>query len=261
VIEPSLEVHQSKQQIWNLFHSGSRDCRAVKIRKNKLVYASGDRDAMVYCVEKGQIKEVLISPEGKECLLAIHTTGDILGELCLCGQIRRFESAIAMQDSLLRRIPGRVFLNMLRRESLMECLVQFLVSRMSEQWEVITTLLTVNSEQRLARTLLRLASSLGREHAGWTRIIQRLRHEELAEMVGLTRSRIGFFLRKFRTLGLVETDRSHCLLISERGLEEYTEGFESSPGRGGCELRYTDQGIVVIADPDPPRPCQSTRAV
>jgi CRP-like cAMP-binding protein len=258
VIDSTFQFYQSKQQLRKLFQSGSPDCRVVKIRKNSPVYASGERDAMIYCVVSGQIKEVLISPEGKECLLAIHTAGDILGELCLCGQERRLETSTAMRDSLLTRIPGRVFLSMLRRESQMESLVQYLASRIAEQKEVITTLLTVNSEQRLAKTLLRLATNLGMENAGSKRIIQRIRHEELAEMVGTTRSRIGVFLKKFRGLGLIDLDKDRCLLVNERGLEQFIEGFESQYEKETGGFQAPDLNVRNAPNLSSPQLCQTT---
>ena len=231
MILETLTLHQSKVMLRKLFRSDSPDCRVVKVAKKEHVYTSGERDSMIYCVESGRVKEVLISPEGKECLLAIHTVGDIFGELCLCGQNMRLETTTAMQDTVLKRIPSRAYISMLGRGSLLENLVQYLASRIADQQNVIATLLTENSEQRLAKTLLRLAHKLGRDEARSTCITQRIRHEELAEMVGTTRSRIGFFLKRFREMGMIDLNQDRCLMVREKKLEEYIDGFEFPYGK------------------------------
>ena len=231
MIEATAQYQEVQQLIRKLFQSGSPDCRLLKIKKNDYVYTCGERDSMIYSLESGQVKEVLISPEGKECLIAIHAAGDIFGELSLCGQDLRFETTVAMQDCSIRRIPSSSFLRQLERASLLHSLVQYLALRIADQQEVITTLLTVNSEQRLAKTLLRLARKIGRDDSRGKRLTHRLHHTELAEMVGTTRSRIGYFLKRFRELGLVDLGADHSLLIFDRKLSEYIEQYEFPFGR------------------------------
>ncbi len=243
MIEQTFQFHQSRQQIRKLFQNGSPDCRVMHVRKQDYVYTCGERDSMIYCLESGQVKEVLISPEGKECLIAIHAAGDIFGELCLYGQTMRLETTMAMQNSTLKRIPSRAFMSMLERASLLNSLVQYLTSRIAEQQEVIATLLTVNSEQRLAKTLLRLARKLGRGNSSGRHLTQRLRQDELAEMVGTTRSRICFFLKRFRELGLVGLNANRCLFINETKLSEHIERFEFPFGKGIVDLRPKDQDL------------------
>ncbi len=245
--EQTHQAGQFKLQIKEFFRKEFLNCRMIRLAKHDHVYTCGDDDPVVYFIESGQVKILLLSPEGKECLLAIHTAGDIFGESSLAGQGVRLDTAVAMQDVVLKQIPCRSFLSTLKRESMLEGLVQYMVLRIAEQQDVITSLLTANSEQRLAMTLLHLARRLGKNDPRSVLIQQKISHEELAEMVGTTRPRIGTFLKRFRELGLVELSSERCLIVKERKLREYLERIacaeddrlEFMPGlRGGkCENR------------------------
>ena len=185
---------------------------------------------MVYCIESGQVKLTLVSPEGKECLLAIHTSGDIFGELCICGQSLRPDTATTMQEATIRKMPYRSFLSLLRRESLLEGLVEYLATRISEQQQVIRTLITTSSEPRLAITLLRLGRRLGKSDLCNTCINQKISHEELAGMVGTTRPRIGIFLKKFREMGMIELNENRCIVIKEKEIRDYLDKIANGVG-------------------------------
>lgn len=137
--------------------------RAVTLPRHATVYNSGDQDEMVYFIESGQIKLLLLSPEGKECLLAIHGPGDIFGELCLSGLGARRETATAMEETILKRIPCHQFFTRLSRDSLFGGFVQYLAVRIADQQQVIANLVTVDSEQRLGKTLLQLATTMGKK--------------------------------------------------------------------------------------------------
>ncbi len=223
MMEQSLKPSQSKQQILKIFQNGSPECRLVRVRRRDFVYTSGECDSMIYYLERGQVNELLISREGKECLIAIHNAGDIFGELCLCGQVLRSGTTVAMQDSILRRIPSHAFLSLLERGSMLHNLVQYLAARIAEQEEIISSLLTVNSELRLAKTLLRLFRRLASDDALSKPPVLRLRQEELAEMVGTTRTRIGIFLKHFRQLGSIEVSADRAILVNQQKLTEYVE--------------------------------------
>jgi len=133
--------------------------RAVKVARHANVYTCGDQDEMVYFIESGQIKLLMLSPEGRECLLAIHSAGDTFGELCLSGSGARLETATAMEETNLNKIPRSQFLARLRRDSLLEGFVRYLALRIADQQRVIANLVTVDSEQRLGKTLLQLLGS------------------------------------------------------------------------------------------------------
>jgi len=176
---------------------------------------------MVYFIESGQIKLLMLSPEGKECLLAIHTAGDIFGELFLAGLSSRLEAAIAMKETVLKSIPGEAFLDCLDSHSLLEGFAQHLATRISEQQRIIATLLTVDSEHRLGETLLLLARKLGKPNIRSTRIEYKITHEDLSRMVGTTRPRVTHFLGRFRGLGLIEMSSDHHLIVNEKKLANY----------------------------------------
>ena len=118
---------------------------------------------MVYFVESGQVKLLMLSSEGKECLLAIYSGGDIFGELCLSGIGARVETATAMKATTVKQIPYSQFFARLHRDSLFEGFVRYLAVRIADQQQIIANLVTVDSEQRLGQTLLQLAAPWARK--------------------------------------------------------------------------------------------------
>jgi CRP/FNR family transcriptional regulator, cyclic AMP receptor protein len=94
-----------KQQLRDSLVRETRGSRAIKIGKHTNIYTCGDKGATVYFIESGQVKLVTVSPEGKECLLAIYTPGDIFGEMCIAGLGERLETATAMEPTELKLIP------------------------------------------------------------------------------------------------------------------------------------------------------------
>jgi CRP/FNR family transcriptional regulator, cyclic AMP receptor protein len=196
------------------------------IAKHAHVYICGEHDAMVYVIVSGHIKLLVLAPDGKQCLLAIYTAGDIFGELCLAEGSGRRETATAMDDTIVKQIPCAQFLLRLSRDALLEGFVRYLAVRIADQQQVIANLVTVDSEQRLAKTLLHLAHQLGLHDPRSIRIAQKISHAELAEMVGTTRPRISHFMKHFRDLGLIELTPEHHLIIKEQRLTAYVE-----PGR------------------------------
>ena len=220
MIQQTPEAERFKEQMRDSLQSETLNSRAMTIPRHANVYTCGDRDEMVYFIESGQIKLLLLSPEGKECLLAIHSSGDIFGELCLAG-LARHESATAMKETRLKRIPCSQFFARLSRDSLFEGFVRYLAVRIADQQQVIANLVTADSEQRLGQTLLQLARTLGKKDPRSIRIEQKISHEELSEMVGTTRPRISFFMKRFRKRGLIETNSDHFLIIKESKLADY----------------------------------------
>jgi len=199
-----------------------RNSRAIRIPKHANVYVCGEEDEMVYFVESGQVKLVLLSSEGKECMLALHASGEVFGELCLSGTTRRAETATAMEDTLLKKVPGARFLERLAMDSLLEGFIKYLAVRIADQQEVIANLVTVDSEQRLGRTLLHLAMQLGKKGPSSTILELRISHEELSKMIGTTRPRVSVFMQRFRNLGLIElSKKEHYLIVKEDKLTAY----------------------------------------
>jgi CRP/FNR family transcriptional regulator, cyclic AMP receptor protein len=221
VIQQSPQADKFKQQLRVSLERETLNTRAIKVPRHSNVYTCGDQDDMVYFVEGGQVKLLMLSSEGKECLLAIHSGGDIFGELCLSGSGARLETATAMKATTLKQIPSSQFFARLTRDSLLEGFVRYLAVRVAEQQQVIANLVTVDSEQRLGQTLLQLGRTMGKKDPHSIRIELKISHEELSEMVGTTRPRISFFMQRFHHLGLIETNSDRFFIIKEKKLTDY----------------------------------------
>jgi CRP/FNR family transcriptional regulator, cyclic AMP receptor protein len=233
MIQQTPQIDPFKQQLRESLQRETFNSRAVKIARHDNVYTCGDHDEMVYFIESGQIKLLMLSSEGKECLLAIHSAGDIFGELCLSGLGARQETATAMEETIVKKIPSSQFLAHLSRDSLLEGFVRYLAVRIAEQQQLIANLVTVDSEQRLGKTLLQLARTLGKKDQLSTRIELKISHDELSEMVGTTRPRISVFMQRFRNLGLIETNLDRFLVVKGKKLTDYlalrAAGHASAP--------------------------------
>jgi CRP-like cAMP-binding protein len=220
-IQQTPQADEFKQQLRESLQRETMNSHAVKIARHDNVYSCGDQDETVYFIESGQIKLLMVSTEGKECLLAIHSGGDIFGELCLSGLGARLETATAMKATTLKQIPCSQFFARLSHDSLYEGFVRYLAVRIADQQQIIANLVTVDSEQRLGQTLLQLARTMGKKDPRSIRIELKITHEELSEMVGTTRPRISLFMQRFHNLGLIETNKDHFLIIKETKLTDY----------------------------------------
>ena len=197
--------------------------RTVKFAKRANIYSCGDKSESIYFIESGQVKLVTLSPAGKECLLAIHTPGDIFGEIGLSGFDKCMETATAMEESFIKIIPCSEFFPYLTGESLFEDFIKYLAVRIADQQRTITNLVTIDSEHRLAKTLLRLAEKLGKKDPRSVIIKHKITHEELSMMVGTTRPRISQFMRKFRKRDLIEISENRFIIVKEKNLTEYLD--------------------------------------
>jgi CRP-like cAMP-binding protein len=223
MIQETAHLDNFKRQLRDSLQRETANSRAVRIARHTNVYNSGDQDEMVYFIETGQIKLLMLSSEGKECLLAIYSDGDIFGELCLSGLGARLETATAMKATILKQIPCAQFFARLTRDSLSEGFVRYLAARIADQQQVIANLVTVDSEQRLGQTLLQLARTMGKKDPRSIRIELKITHEELSEMVGTTRPRISLFMQRFHNLGLIETNKDRFFVIKEKKLTDYLD--------------------------------------
>jgi len=219
--QAASDADKFRRQMRDSLSRETSGSRLIRVGKHENVYTCGDQDGMIYFVESGQVKLLMLSPKGKECLLAIYTAGDIFGELCLSGPGVRLETATAMRKTVLKVIPAARFCAHIRGDALFEGFLQYLVARIAEQQESIAQLMTASSERRLGKVLLRLAGKLGKKDPRSVRIEQKISHEQLSEMVGTTRPRISEFMHRFRELGLIEISMEHFLIIKEQKLAKY----------------------------------------
>jgi CRP/FNR family cyclic AMP-dependent transcriptional regulator len=176
--------------------------------KKQLVFSQGDVAADVFYIQKGKVKLTVISEHGKEAVVAILGPGEFCGEGCLTGQPKRLPTATAMTECEIMRVEKAAFVRVLHEEpAFSEIFVSYLLTRTIRVEADLVDQLFNSSEKRLARTLLQLANF---GNAGVPEpVIAKISQEMLAEMIGTTRSRVSFFMNKFRKLGFISYDTGH----------------------------------------------------
>lgn len=174
------------------------------LKKGQTVFSQGDAGNAVFYVQKGRIKLTVISKRGKEATIALLGAGNFLGEECIAGiQPQRMATAVAITPATVLRIERKEMVRVLHEEQLFsEVFVAYLLSRNARIQEDLVDHLFNSSEKRLARALLLLAQ-FGKEGTPDT-VIPKISQETLAEMIGTTRSRVSFFMNRFRKLGFIE---------------------------------------------------------
>lgn len=170
---------------------------------NRNIFSQGDPAESLYFLRKGKVKISVTSAQGKEAIVSMLNAGEFFGEGCLAGQLLRISSASTVTDCSLARIDKALMARMLHeRHGVSELFVTHLLSRNIRFEGDLVDQLFNSSEKRLARTLLLLAH-FGKESKSEP-VHPRINQEDLAQMVGTTRSRISKFMNKFRTLGFVD---------------------------------------------------------
>lgn len=176
---------------------------AARYPAKKRVFRQGDPADAVFYIQEGKVKLTVVSEQGKEAVIAMLGTGDFFGEGCLAGQPLHIATAVAMSDSAIARIEIDTMIRVLRDEpKLSEMFMAFLLSRNIQFEADLVDQLFNSSERRLARILLLLAN-FGKEGKMET-VIPKISQEVLAAKVGTTRSRVNYFMNKFRKLGFIE---------------------------------------------------------
>ena len=175
----------------------------VAFRKGDVVFTQGDPADAIFHIEKGKLKLTVVSSQGKEAVIALLTGGDFFGEGCLAGQIKRMSTATAMTDCETVRLDKTEMVRVLRDEPVFaELFLHHLLSRNIRIEEDLVDQLFNSSEKRLARVLLLLAN-FGKEDNP-APVIPKISQETLAEIVGTTRSRVSFFMNRFRKMGFIQ---------------------------------------------------------
>jgi CRP-like cAMP-binding protein len=169
-------------------------------RKNKLVYSQGDAADTVFYIQTGKVRFTVVSGQGKEAVVGILGPGQFFGEGCLKGHPFRIGTTRAMEECVITSITKEAMLAVLHEEpKFSELFMAYLLSRNSRIEEDLIDQLFNSSEKRLARLLL-LLSNFGKEG---NPVSVDISQEILAEMIGTTRSRVSFFMNKFRKLGFI----------------------------------------------------------
>jgi len=171
--------------------------------KDQTVFSQGDPANAVFYMQKGKIKLTVVSNNGKEAVIAILGTGDFLGEGCLTAQPLRMATATAISDCSLVRLEKVAMIRLLHEQpAFSEMFLAYVLSRNMRIEEDLVDQLFNSSEKRLARVLLLLAN-FGKEGKPEP-VVAKMSQETLAEMIGTTRSRVSFFMNKFRKMGFIE---------------------------------------------------------
>jgi CRP/FNR family transcriptional regulator, cyclic AMP receptor protein len=170
--------------------------------KKKEIFSQGDTADSVFHIQRGKVKLTVVSKTGKEATIGILGEGDFFGEAALAGQTRRMGTAIALTDCVILQIDKKAMMNALHREhEFSDLFVAYLLARSIRYEEDLVDQLFNSSEKRLARILL-LLTHFGKEGTP-ENVIPKVSHEVLAEMIGTTRSRVSFFMNRFRKLGFI----------------------------------------------------------
>ena len=174
----------------------------LKFDRNEVVFSQGDAAETVFYIQKGRMKVLVVSEQGKEAVVGIMEHGQFFGEGCLNGHPLRISTTMAMEDCVITSITKAAMLAALKSEpKFSELFMAYLLSRNSRIEEDLIDQLFNSSEKRLARLLLLLAN-FGKDGAPQP-IAAQVSQETLAEMIGTTRSRVSFFMNKFRKLGFI----------------------------------------------------------
>jgi CRP-like cAMP-binding protein len=169
----------------------------------QVIFTQGDAADSIFYIHKGKVKLTVVSNRGKEAVIAILGPGDFFGEGCLAGQIKRMSTAAAMSRVSVVRIEKTAAVRVLHEQPVFaELFLQHMLARSIRIEEDLVDQLFNSSEKRLARVLLLLAN-FGKDNKPET-AIAKISQQTLAEIVGTTRSRVSFFMNKFRKLGFIQ---------------------------------------------------------
>jgi CRP/FNR family transcriptional regulator len=188
----------------------------------------GNPARSLFLVQKGLVKASVISPAGEELTLRIYKSGDILGELCLCGGGRR-EEAVALEASTVVEIPFASLLAQLRRdpETALE-IASLACERLADAYEQIESLSWDTVLHRLVRTLLQLANELGEMSEEGTRLAHYIRQEELARLIGARREVVSSLLNRLRASGHISYSARGAITVRRAGLQQFLDARASA---------------------------------
>jgi CRP-like cAMP-binding protein len=193
---------RGRQVDWDSFFAKTAH-GSIEYGANRMIFRQGQPADSLFYTLQGKVKLAVTSKEGKDAIVAVLAAGDFFGEGCLAGQQVRMVTATAMTDCTIFRLPKAVMKRLLReRHEISELFVAHLLSRNIRYEADLVDQLFNSSEKRLARILL-LLSNFGKESRAEV-VLPRVSQDDLAQMVGTTRSRVSHFMNKFRKLGFIE---------------------------------------------------------
>lgn len=222
----------------------------MSFQKKQAIFVQGDPTDGLFFIQNGKVQLSVVSEGGKEATLGILSEGDFFGEGGLTGQSLRLSCATALTDCVLLHVERKVMMTALTQQPKLSTLfLKYLLKRNIRYQDDLVDQLFNSSEKRLARVLL-LMAQFGKEGVS-EMLVPRLRQETLAEMVGTTRSRVSFFMNRFRKLGFINYDIGDQLRVNSSLLTVVLhddEGADRIPGDGKSGSR-----VSKIAMPPPER--------
>jgi CRP/FNR family transcriptional regulator, cyclic AMP receptor protein len=177
----------------------------LKCPKKQILFSQGDTVEAVFYIQAGKVKLTVVSPRGKEAVIAILEPGSFFGEGCLTGQPLQLATATTIEDARIVRIDKQSMLRLLKDDrTFSDLFLAYILSRNVRSQEDLVDQLFNSREKRLARILL-LMAHFGKEGKP-EMVIPRISQETLAEMIGTTRSRVSFFMNRFKKTGLIHNE-------------------------------------------------------
>ena len=205
LMKPAPVVSNKKNRVFNpktFLATIGVGRKFMAVPDKQTIFAQGDGADAVFYIQKGKVRLTVVSKVGKEATIGILSEGSFFGEGALAGQALRMGSAAAMADCELLRVDKKAMMDALHREhTFSDMFVAYLLARNIRYEEDLVDQLFNSSEKRLARVLLLLAH-FGKEDIPET-VVPKISQETLADMVGTTRSRVSFFMNRFRKLGFI----------------------------------------------------------
>lgn len=178
------------------------------IARNASLYVYGEAGSTVFIINKGWVKRLVPDRAGKPSIMDMHQAGDIVGEMSFADGLRH-DSAVAKSDCVVDVVQQDVLMDVMRSNDLLPLWTAFLCERLRHQQEIIAQFVSLDSERRLAVRLLTLTTRTGGSS------LHRITHEELAAMIGTTRSRVGVFLQRFEDIGLINRTSGRIVVLAE----------------------------------------------
>jgi CRP-like cAMP-binding protein len=225
----------------------------VSFQKKDTIFTQGDTTDGLFFIQTGKVQLSVVSEGGKEATLGILSEGDFFGESGLAGQVLRMSSAIALTDCVLLHIEKKAMTLAMRLEPKLSAMfLKYLLKRNIRYQEDLVDQLFNSSERRLARVLL-LMARFGKEAVS-EMVVPRLSQETLAEMVGTTRSRVSFFMNRFRKLGFINYDVGDNLHVHSSLLNVvlHDESGTSTPDAHNPSLRFKKSAEPPATPGGPP---------
>jgi CRP/FNR family transcriptional regulator, cyclic AMP receptor protein len=231
----------------------------LSFQKKNTIFAQGDPTEGLFFIQKGKVQLSVVSETGKEATLGILHDSDFFGEGGLAGQLVRMSSATAMTDCVLLHIEKKAMMGAMNLEPKLSAMfLKYLLKRNIRYQDELVDQLFNSSEKRLARVLL-LMAHFGKEGVS-EMSVPRLSQETLAEMVGTTRSRVSFFMNRFRNLGFINYDTGDNLHVRSSLLNVVLNDDNGTTESNGAKKTSSSIHKPLEPPPEPGEPADKERA-